>query len=354
MKKILLIIFFASLFLFLSRTTINAAGLSVEFEGAPLAGRPIFSTARNGYWMPCDSLTKAIIVRNTSGQSQIIALLPENEFHLPIFPDVSSIFEIKISDNYGNILYGGPLNKKYLYDFYQLTEEYPLSVLGNNSSVTYFFNASLECSLGNEWQNRQTGFDLRIGFSLIPTPTTTPSPTPTNTPIPGPTNTPQPGPTNTPGPGPTNTPGPEGTTSTTALGTGGGTYITYEYGAETIDVPVLGLKTSITPSAKPSKTSTPSEKAGKVKGSGICVDPWWWWVVFIIQILSQLLLRQIGGAQSRNQIFFWFILSELIFGFVFWKFFCTLLYLLISIVIFCIFAYLIYRKTKPSSEEKAE
>lgn len=347
MKRFFFVILLLFALVLYKPTTSFAQGLGVVFERNPL-----FSLSQDGYWMPCDSLTRTTQVTNTSGADQIIAVYPENTFHLPVFPDVSSVFEITIYDNYGNTLYGGLLNKKYLSDFYGISEEYPLSLLVNGANVTYFFNVQLDCSLGNGWQNRETGFDLVIGFSTLPLPSITP--TPTNTPVPGPTNTPGPGPTNTPGPGPTNTPGPA-PTSTPVLGTGGGLgYITYEYGSELIDVPVLGAATSGTPTPKPTKKITPvvsGAATGKVEGAGTCVEPWWWWVVLLIQILLHTLLRQIGRSQSRGQIFFWFILSELIFGFILWKFFCTLLYLLISILIFLIYSYLIHRKTKAVEEE---
>ncbi|MHA1331701.1 MAG: hypothetical protein ACTSR2_11540, partial [Candidatus Hodarchaeales archaeon] len=159
-----------------------AADLEVDFEKNPL-----FSKTADGHWFPGRSETRQVTVTNNSDNEKTVIVETLNEI-APKNPawNLAKVLELKISAN-GFDIYGGTLGKKYLADFYKETE-LPLSILLTKHSVVYNFTVSMDKSLGNDWQNRNTGFDLKIGFWGI-TPTSTPTPavspvSPTSTPVP--------------------------------------------------------------------------------------------------------------------------------------------------------------------------
>jgi hypothetical protein len=324
MKKIFLSLFFAIIFFgFSAKISFATSDLIVTPEKTPL-----FSEGNDRLWMPGYFLTRTVYVKNNSSETKLVAITPSNFLDNP--RDLSNQMTIAIHDNFGNKLYGDPVLKS-LSDFYTLTE-YPLSYLLPLHDVTYGFTVNLDGpTTGNEWQNKKTGFDLTIGFSSE-TPKDSPTPTPTTENQPGPTNTPQPGPTNTPGPG--NTPTPTPITET---------YIPTYYQGEIIDVPVLGAQTSSTPSP----TKTIQEKIlGTEKGSvlGTCANPWWWWLLYSCQIAFQFITFKKTKKVFTKRILFAEIVSGILCGFIFWKFFCQIIFAIISIVISIFFIILTLRK----------
>ncbi len=78
-----------------------------------------------------------------------------------------------------------------------------LPVLRVMSGAILLSLVALLCALGG------SPLPVWAGFTVTPTPTSTPTPTPTSTPTPTPTSTPTPAPTNTPVPPPPATPLPQ-------------------------------------------------------------------------------------------------------------------------------------------------
>lgn len=173
-KGLIFLIWLVGLF---SPSFIWAADLEVVFESDPL-----FSQAVDGHWYPSRSETRWVQVKNNSAEAKMVIMEAFNEMTVDTNWDLAAVLELVISAK-GDDLYGGSLGKKYLADFYNETE-LPLSVLASTESTTYEFMVSLVESTGNDWQGRDTGFDLKIGFSSEPAPTPTPTPTPTSTPTP--------------------------------------------------------------------------------------------------------------------------------------------------------------------------
>lgn len=168
--KIFFIIIAALLFLFSSRPQVLAADLEVTFENDPL-----FSQAADGHWFPGRSETRWVAVKNNASEDKTVIVETLNE--ISTFPeDLADVLRLTISIG-GTDVYGGSLGIKYLSDFYKETE-LSLSTLSSGQSVTYNFTVSLDELVGNPWQGKDTGFDLKIGFyGEAPTPTPTPTPT---------------------------------------------------------------------------------------------------------------------------------------------------------------------------------
>jgi len=169
MKKITVLLFYCSIVvLFLSSSSVYAADLEVVFENDPL-----FSQAIDGDWLPGRSETRWVTVANNSSDDKTVIVETFNKI-AAYSEDLSDVLELTITAG-GADVYGASLGTKYLTDFYSETE-LPLSILLAGHSVTYNFIVSLDKSVGNSWQNKDTGFDLRIGFygktvSQTPTPT---------------------------------------------------------------------------------------------------------------------------------------------------------------------------------------
>ena len=192
MKKILSsfgLIFILSLILV---DRVEAADLEVTFEKEPL-----FSQVADGYWFPGRNETRWATVKNNSGETKTVIVETLNEITNDAVWDLAKVLELRIFTN-GTDVYGGSLGKKFLSDFYT-TSELPLSTLVAGQLAVYNFNVALNISIGDDWQGKNTGFDLKIGFlAVAPTSTPTPGPTATLTPGPAATATPTLTPTPTP------------------------------------------------------------------------------------------------------------------------------------------------------------
>lgn len=335
LKTAFAVLFFLLACLICKPQIIQAVGnpsnnIYVTFEKTPL-----FSQTSDGLWMPGYSLTRSAYVRNDNAVPRIIRLSTEN--FVGSTPDLKDVLEIAVVDNHGNTLYGGSLGTQFLSDFYTLSE-YPLTVLLPGSDVTYFFTVSLDSSIGNLWQNKHTGFDLILGFDSEEYPLVTPTPTPTETSAPTPTSQENPGPTSTPVSGTTNTPIPVPTATTpTPISDGevlNGYFVPVLYEGNVVEVPVLGAKTS---KATSTPTLIPKLARGQVEGKGICVNPWWWFWLYLIQAIIQFFLTR---AKKRTRTVF-ILLAQAFVGavtaWIFWKYFCWIIFMIISILISVVF-----------------
>lgn len=316
MKKI----FFLFLFILFitTHTNINAADLNIVCDDSgctPPSSSSIFSSEP---WFPLKKETKTIYLLNNSPNSQLIGLSVTNG--TTGSTDLSNVMTMKITDNFLNNLYDDSLT-----NFYTLSE-YPLTFLINSGhDVTYSFQASMN-DVGNDWQERDTSFDMTIGFVIIPTQT------------PAPTNTPAPGPTNTPGPGPTSTPTPVPVP---------GSFIPFNFSGQIINVPVLGAQTSVTPT--PTKTIAEkilatTKNTGKTLGAR--TNPWWWWILFIIQIILESTILKKTNKDIKKRILFAQFISGILFGFIFSKYPSSLISLIISVVISLLFFIATYKKAR--------
>ena len=168
MKKILLVIFSFLFLVFSFVIPAYAVDLTVNFESDPL-----FSETN---WLPGQSETKWVTVTNNNTDDKTVIVEAYNETKTEVYlEDLADVLELTINDGTSDV-YGGSLGTKYLTDFYGETE-LTLTILLAGHSVTYDFTVALADSVGNPWQSRDTGFDLRVGFygvAVAPTPTPAP------------------------------------------------------------------------------------------------------------------------------------------------------------------------------------
>lgn len=325
MKKIFFLLLFAALFFTFNFKAALAADLNIVCDDSgciPPTNPSIFSS---GLWFPLKSETRSIYLRNDSPTPQLIALSVTNG--TTGTTDLSNVMHMKIVDDHSNT----PFDNSFT-NFYTLNE-FPLTLLLNSGhDVIYSFTASMD-NVGNDWQEKETSFDMTLGFSVIPTQTSTPTPTPN----------PEPTATSTPGPSPTPTPQPADTPTPTPTPVAG-TYISYYYGGEYIQVPVLGAETSSTPTPTIKIVEGAAAKKGKTLGA--CMNPWWWWLLYLVQIVFQIIMRRVGRPQNRRLVLSAQVLSGLLCGFIFWKFFCHWIFWVISALMSLFFLYVTHRKTR--------
>lgn len=82
---------------------------------------------------------------------------------------------------------------------------------------------------------------------------------------------------------------------------------------------------TVKPTKRPSPTPRPTEPLPEVAGAGICTDPWWWWLVYAIQAVVMFAIYTLinkNSVNKRNIFYVIKILSAMVFGFIFWKWFC--------------------------------
>ncbi|MGB9706563.1 MAG: fibronectin type III domain-containing protein [Microgenomates group bacterium] len=180
MKKILL--FFAFLFAFFASASFAfAADLNIDCPAPPTAcsktgADPLFSSATDGYWYPGRILTKTINFKNSGPETREMAIkgartsgvsILENVMHISIVGGTTVIWSGSVADFYGQ-------------------EKIGMGIFAPGADFDYDFTVSMSSGADDNYQNRETVFDLILGFWGEPIPT----PTPTTTPVPTPTSAP--------------------------------------------------------------------------------------------------------------------------------------------------------------------
>lgn len=218
-----------------------------------------------------------------------------------------------------------------------------LSTLSSGEAEEYAFKILMDSSAGNEFQGKAASFDLVFNFSEV-----SESPTPTN--IPDPTSTPLPGPTETPGPGPTSTPGPSANTTNP---TSTPIPVFYPFFAPittiipTVAEEVLGGETTPSPALPGGVLGTT-----QTNGTKSCRNSFWWFLLLALQMTLNLsIIRRIPKklASLTNIII---LAVNTISVFLFWQFFCTKNYLLLSFVFGILSFYLHLRRVKRKRFQK--
>ncbi|OHA31902.1 MAG: hypothetical protein A2928_02165 [Candidatus Taylorbacteria bacterium RIFCSPLOWO2_01_FULL_45_15b] len=151
MKKIIF-----TIFSFVVLTAFSASASAVRAEGEPpivvtFQSTPLFSEAN---FLPGNTVTRTITVKNNTGGAWPVYVESINESDEAGF--ASNIhFEIRKG---ANIFFDDTLR-----DFFD-SGLVLLSTLAGGESVTYSLGATFVEEAGNELQEKQLGFDLRIGF----------------------------------------------------------------------------------------------------------------------------------------------------------------------------------------------
>ncbi len=150
-KFILKLILVATLLPFISL----AANVAIEFEKTP----SLFSESN---FMPGDSVSRWIKIQNIGSENKIVATKALNFANPTPNNDLSRALLITIKKD-GTDFYGGSLGQKTLFDFYQqgLVD---LANIAPGQAHQYDYIISFPTEKENEWQGKQTYFDIQIGY----------------------------------------------------------------------------------------------------------------------------------------------------------------------------------------------
>lgn len=155
MKKIILI---CLTFLFFNLLSVSSA-LAVTKTSGDLEvtfDEPIFPDTL--IWYPGFSLTKSLTVKNNGGDNQTVFIEALNEQQTG---NLSEVLYFKALEG-GVNRYGGSGDKT-LYRFWN-DGSVSLSDLGGGSNTTYDLTVLMDSLAGNSYQDKETEFDLRVGF----------------------------------------------------------------------------------------------------------------------------------------------------------------------------------------------
>ena len=180
MKKILLLLLFFP-FVLSFPTLALAADLNINCPASPTACSksgldPLFSNSLDGFWYPGKSITKTLNLKNSGPETREMAIrgtitstinILENVMHISIVGGTTVIWAGSVTDFYGQDKIG-------------------MGTFAPGADLDYDFTVLMSSGAGDEYQNKETVFDLTLGFWGEPTPT----PTPTTTPVPTPTSAP--------------------------------------------------------------------------------------------------------------------------------------------------------------------
>jgi len=172
---------FLFLFILFFPTRALAADLNIDCPAPPTACSktgvdPLFSSIDDGYWYPGRTLTKTIKLKNSSPETREMAIkgertsgvsILENVMHISIVGGTVVIWSGNVEDFYGQ-------------------EKIGMGIFAPGVDFDYNFTVFMSSDADDNYQNKETVFDLTLGFwggpILTPTPTTTPAPTPTSAP----------------------------------------------------------------------------------------------------------------------------------------------------------------------------
>lgn len=171
MKKLLLSLFFAgTFFLFLPRE-ILAADLNIDCPSSPTACsksglEPLFSNSLDGFWYPGKSITKTLNLKNSGPETREMAIkgartsgsILENVMHISIVGGTIVIWAGSVADFYGQDKIG-------------------MGIFAPGANLNYNFTVFMSSIADDSYQNKETVFDLTLGFwgDAITTPTPTPT-----------------------------------------------------------------------------------------------------------------------------------------------------------------------------------
>ena len=125
---------------------------------------------KNVLWYPSYSLSNIVTIENKSKDSQFVG---HRAFNIQTSEgaDIAEVLELVIVRNSVN----KQVWKSSLAEFYT-TSEAVLGVLGPGKTDSFEYTISMNKDAGNEYQGKNTQFDLVFGY-FIPTMTPTPAPT---------------------------------------------------------------------------------------------------------------------------------------------------------------------------------
>ncbi len=175
MKRLLKILFSFFILSFFLVPQAKAADLDIDCPAPPTTcGKsgldPLFSNSLDGFWYPGKSITKTLNLKNSSPETREMAMrgtrtstinILENVMHISIVGGTTVIWSGSVADFYGQDKIG-------------------MGTFAPVANLDYNFTVFMSSGAGDEYQNKETVFDLTLGFwgEPVPTPTSTPTTTP--------------------------------------------------------------------------------------------------------------------------------------------------------------------------------
>jgi len=179
--KILFSFVIITVLFFITNLPVLAADLNIDCPAPPTSCSKtgldlLFSSTNDGYWYPGRILTKTINLKNSSPQTREMAIKGERTSSVSILENVMHISIVGGT----TVIWGSSVA-----DFYD-QDKIGMGIFDSGADFDYDFTVSMNIGADDNYQNKETVFDLTLGFwgepIPIPTPTTTPVPTPTPTP----------------------------------------------------------------------------------------------------------------------------------------------------------------------------
>lgn len=127
------------------------------------ASTPLFN---EGGWLPGTHQTQYLRITNNSGTNAWVAIDAESYSETNAVGQVISL-EIRRGSASGPVIYSVPNLHVFNADGY-----FTFDTLSTGQTTDYFVTASMLPSAGNQYQNSQVGFDLRLGLELTSQPPT--------------------------------------------------------------------------------------------------------------------------------------------------------------------------------------
>jgi hypothetical protein len=185
----------------------------------------------------------------------------------------------------------------------------------------YTIEIKMDEAAGNEYQNKRSEFDIRIGFEAK------------------------------------EISGGGGGSKEGGIGGRGGSNEEPEeiLGVQTVTLLTSAPLTTATPTptgAIAGTTSEPEIQKASVAGTEdvACIDPWWWFLVFLLQILLHVVVRFIVDKSSRGSVaigLIYQVVAALVFAAIFLRYFCPSWDIYVSVLISLI-ALVLQRKSVQS------
>jgi hypothetical protein len=171
MKRLLKILFSFLILSFFLVPQVEAADFNVDCgdSGCTTSGLlPIFNATTDGFWYPGRNLTKTIKLKNSSSGTREMAIkgertsgvsILENVMHISIVGGTTVIWSGSVADFYGQDKIG-------------------MGIFAPGVDFDYNFTVFMSSDADDNYQNKETVFDLTLGFWGDPISTPTPTPTP--------------------------------------------------------------------------------------------------------------------------------------------------------------------------------
>lgn len=251
---------------------------------------PVLSSS-DGVWYPGKTIVKEYLVEDSGSEVHDFAvkttsLSDPDLLAAHLFMAISEGATDYFGSRNGS---GNALSSESIKSFYDTSNpnELVLFNISAATSKTVKYTFTMDSALGDgNYQNKNLSFDLSFGYSVIASPT----PTPTETP--GPTSTPVPGPTSTPGPGPTSTPG----FSSSTGGVAGATLLTGGF-VNLIINPIGAFLSDILGAQVGTVSGVASESTG-ITVKTFCLSAWWWILVFVVETAISTVLVFYGRKKE--------------------------------------------------------